>query len=157
MNMKISINKKLAELCFFILMMFCTNVEAYKDRKFINEEVVQNQQRLMDINNISPTKDSDLIAHMEEPIIKIIDDIKSEEDDDDKKDDDKKDDDKDTTDDVNNNNSTQNETNKTEKKLTFWSGFIDSLSMIFFVEFGDRVIFLSNIDFHDNCVIYNEA
>ena len=35
------------------------------------------------------------------------------------------------------------ETEPTEKELTFWSGFIDSLSMIFFVEFGDRVSFIA--------------
>ena len=35
-------------------------------------------------------------------------------------------------------NNTNNET-KPEIKFTFWSGFVDSLSMIFFVEFGDRV------------------
>eukprot|EP00826_Nyctotherus_ovalis_P003603 TRINITY_DN1073_c0_g1_i19.p1 TRINITY_DN1073_c0_g1~~TRINITY_DN1073_c0_g1_i19.p1 ORF type:complete len:332 (+),score=64.90 TRINITY_DN1073_c0_g1_i19:2-997(+) len=29
-----------------------------------------------------------------------------------------------------------------EEKLTFWSGFVDSLSMIFFVEFGDRTFMI---------------
>lgn len=33
----------------------------------------------------------------------------------------------------------QEDDKKKGKELTFWSGFVDSLSMIFFVEFGDRV------------------
>jgi len=46
----------------------------------------------------------------------------------------------------------------TEEKLMFWSGFIDSLLMIFFVEFGYRVLLLfKGLGFYDYCSLYDEA
>jgi hypothetical protein len=147
MNMKIRVDKRLAELCFLVLILLCGSVEALKDRKFIHQEIVENQQRVMNKNSLIITKEVIDTEKIQIPIVtekgnegddsalnglnqKAGDsdaDIKGEETEDKEEEEKEK---------------KEEKKNSTEKKLTFWSGFVDSLSMIFFVEFGDRVHFL---------------
>ena len=112
MNMRIHINKKLAEVFFLFLLLLCMYAEAQKDNKFVHQETLENQRRLMNkVETLDPTvEDRGSIATSAPEIIV---------------------------------NETSPTTGKAEKKLSFWSGFVDSLSMIFFVEFGDRVNFCS--------------
>lgn len=138
MNMRIHIDKWLSGVLFFLLMMLCTNVEAYKDRKFIHQEIVENQQRLMDKNNPIPSESQ---KDMDQPLTPIVMNKEAK---DDKGDDNAVDVSDPEVDDDEKNDNNLNSTNVTkpaEKKLSFWSGFVNSLSMIFFVEFGDRVSF----------------
>lgn len=163
MNMRYHINKRLVELCFLLFMMLCTNVEGYKDRKFIHQEIVRNQQRIMDRgNNFDPSERTDM-ERLVVPLTgtentkenedaaaagsngiyfgaKVKDHKENDEDVEKEKEKEKDKDEKE--DDIGTNKTVSNITEPIENKLTFWSGFIDSLSMIFFVEFGDRVDFI---------------
>lgn len=141
--MKLAVNKRFTEFFFFIFILSCSCVEASKDRKSIHQEIVENQQRIM--GKVSPTLPKEVTDIKMNEVPRFIEnekkdnsagktagdsDEKGEIETEEKKEDheeDNKDDKKDK---------------KKEQKLTFWSGFVDSLSMIFFVEFGDRVIFL---------------
>lgn len=121
MNMRIHINKKLAQICFLILLFLCMYSEAQRDTEFVHKEIVENQRRLMGTEELEfqgrALEDRGSLA-------------------------------------TSGSNATTESTNSTENdpskgstapanntnKFTFWSGFVDSLSMIFFVEFGDRVL-----------------
>jgi hypothetical protein len=57
---------------------------------------------------------------------------------------------------TNSSNIIQSPNNETD--TGFWKGFVNSLTMIFFVEFGDRVsIYVRFIDVYDHCTVYNET
>lgn len=109
--MRIQINKKLAEMVFLILMLLCMYAEAHKDTEFVHEETKVNLQKILDKT-------------------RVLDGIESE--------------DRGSiatsgTESSSQNTTQETNTTKPAKPMTFWSGVIDSLSMIFFVEFGDRV------------------
>lgn len=104
MNMRLHMNKKMAELFFIVLMLLCMKAQAESDNEFIHKEVQKNQERLLATVGIEPPSLNSTAT-------------------------------KDDTQGISPSNANMN----AEKELSFWSGFIDSLSMIFFVEFGDRV------------------
>ena len=110
MNLRWHINKQLANVLLFVLTMLMMRTEARKDVLLAQEETVANQLRSM-----QPTSDILQKARTLEGRGSTEDVLRSS-------------------------NTTNGTTTKEDaKKLTFWNGFIDSLSMIFFVEFGDRV------------------
>ena len=135
MNMRISINMKLG-VVFFLLIMLCIHTKANTNNKSINEETIKNQQRLFHTNNkldlcqtqndtgdyksLLTSIDENRESNENSKETRILSDsnylIKLEK------------------------NNETNPEKETEEKLGFWSGFVDSLFMIFFVEFGDRVI-----------------
>ncbi len=119
MNMRIHINKKLAEIFFLILLLLCMYAEAHKDTEFVHQEIRENQQRLLDQADVVPAASNDRGSIATSGTVATQQNITNE-----------------------NNTTTAAEENK-PKEFTFWSGFVDSLSMIFFVEFGDRVFFQS--------------
>lgn len=116
MNLQVQICSKLSALLFFVLLMMCRHAHAFKEMAENHLEVVRNQTKLLDSGGVGlqPLDGGQSSG-------RILDD-----DDDEHK----------------QNNSGEATTNGTsEDKISrpFWSGVIDSLSMIFFVEFGDRV------------------
>lgn len=121
--MQFHVSKRLVVFSCFLFTLFCGSAEAFKDRKFVHKEVVE---------TLGVTKDNEMvIPHFTASTMKAENGggVETEEQEN------KEDIDKPAS----------NITEPTEKKLTFWSGFIDSLSMIFFVEFGDRVSYLHNL------------
>ena len=110
MNMRFHMNKNLAEILFLVIMLLCMQAEAQRDNEFVHKETVVNQHRLMEVTGTDPS--SAIAAANQTNIITPA------------------------------SNSTKSNTTKEDKDraMSFWGGFIDSLSMIFFVEFGDRVI-----------------
>lgn len=149
MNMRLHIDKKLAGLLLFILMLLCSKVEALKDRKFIHHEVVENQHRIMN-KDPNPTNEQSDIAKISPPLIGQEDVEKGESKvgnvltNNKAKSDDEHEEHKDDNEEKPKDDESQNKTTPATKELTFWSGFINSLGMIFFVEFGDRVTFLND-------------
>lgn len=47
MNMRLHVNKKLAEIFFLILLLLCMHAEAHHEREFEHQETVENQKRIM--------------------------------------------------------------------------------------------------------------
>ena len=108
--MRLHVNKRLAELCFFVLMYLCMQAEASKDTEYIHQEIVANQRRAMEAT--SAHGELRLAATDRGSLAEMTANLTSPP-------------------------AAQTETSK---DLSFWTGFADSLAMIFFVEFGDRVL-----------------
>eukprot|EP00826_Nyctotherus_ovalis_P065086 TRINITY_DN9559_c0_g1_i7.p1 TRINITY_DN9559_c0_g1~~TRINITY_DN9559_c0_g1_i7.p1 ORF type:complete len:301 (+),score=73.38 TRINITY_DN9559_c0_g1_i7:220-1122(+) len=139
MNMRMHVNKRFTEICFFILVLLCSSVDALKDRKFIHQEVIENQHKAMDRSSSELPRESLGIEKIQAPVIgtkraKGDDPAAGET----------------VAEGGENDVAPKEETEPKEeqqekpagKEFTFWSGFVDSLSMIFFVEFGDRTFMI---------------
>lgn len=111
--MRLHLNSRLAKMLFFVLFVLCMHTVAEKDTQMNHKETVENMQRIVaESSRILETNETE--------------DVKQSQ------------------------NQTYNKTiekeNSTEalkaKDNGFWKGFVNSLSMIFFVEFGDRVYYI---------------
>ena len=133
-------NKRLAEILFFALVLLCMYVQGQQDTEFIHRETVENQQKMMGADG-DPKE-----ANMEQEEIKEIaktnyninpkkgrllrNAIPVEATD------------ANESSDSNNTAPVNNATSGPDK--SFWTGCTSSLLAIFFVEFGDRVIHTFN-------------
>jgi len=138
--MRLHMNKRLAEILFFALVLLCMYVQGQQDTEFIHRETVENQQKMMGADG-DPKE-----ANMEQEEIKEIaktnyninpkkgrllrNAIPVEATD------------ANESSDSNNTAPVNNATSGPDK--SFWTGCTSSLLAIFFVEFGDRVIHTFN-------------
>jgi hypothetical protein len=108
--MRLHMNKRLANLCFFVLMCLCMQAAASRDTEQGHQEILANQRRVLATTSangelLTPTNDRGSVTEVTANATSIP-----------------------TT------------TEGAPADLSFWTGFVDSLAMIFFVEFGDRVL-----------------
>jgi hypothetical protein len=103
-------NNRLANILFFVLFFMCMNTHA-EDSKLIHRETIENQHRIM-TESLRSLEDNNATGRGSTNETNVI---------------------------VVNNNTKNDTGDKNKKDNGFWKGFINSLSMIFFVEFGDRV------------------
>lgn len=159
-NLRFLTSKKLLVLLFFIIIHLSNNVEASKSCKRVQREMIENEYRTprlekktASIKKTAPSLEevaeneivtgNILMNKKTKAVTKNEGDNLNE---------------KITTDENNlENTATPTKAETTKKKSGFWSAFGSSLSMIFFVEFGDKVIYLVIIDFLDDCIVYHET
>ena len=111
MNMRLHMNNRLANILFFVLFFICMNAKADTESKLIHKETIENQHRLMEESLRSLNE-----VDVEGGRGSINDTV------------------------LNSTGGVENTSSKDKKDNGFWKGFVNSLSMIFFVEFGDRVL-----------------
>lgn len=107
--MRLHMNNRLANILFFVLFFMCMNAQA-EDSKLIHRETIENQHRLM-VESSRLLRDGDNNSGRGSL----------------------------TDTNVIVNSNITGDVDKNKKDNGFMKGFINSLSMIFFVEFGDRV------------------